>query len=137
MRISNDTEGLRDREKQGVAALGFARHRRSDRLDIRMSVVTLTVRLDLVMIHVAFGFLATEERASTQRMTSRLPTVRIHWYREATSTSFDLERGPVGSLLLNRTFRVAITAMNRIVVALPLHSRIDNHWTWNDTIASI
>ena len=137
MRISDDTEGLRDRWKQGIITLGFAGHRRCDRLELRMSVVTFTVRLDLVMIHVAFGFLATEERVSTQRMTSRLPTVRIHWNREATSTSSALGRGPVGSLLLNRTFRVAITAMNRIVVALPLHSRIDKHWTWNDTIASI
>ena len=56
MRISYDTEGLRDREKQGVAALGFARHRRSDRLDIRMSVVTFTVRLDRGMMHVTFVF---------------------------------------------------------------------------------
>ena len=95
VRIRDDTEGLRARGKQGITALGFAGHCRCDRLDLRMSVVTFTVRLDRVMIHGTFVSLARKERASTQRMTYR------------------------------------------IVGALPLHSRIDNHRTWNDNIASI
>ena len=88
MRISDDTVGLRDRWKQGITALGFAGHRRCDRLELRMSVVTFTVRLDLGMIHVAFGSLARRERASTQRMTSRILTAWIYQDREATSTSY-------------------------------------------------
>ena len=88
VRINYETEGLRARGKQGITALGFAGHCRCDRLDLRMSVVTFTVRLDLVMIHVTFVFLAREERASTQRMTSRILTARIYQDREATCTSY-------------------------------------------------
>ena len=88
VRISYDADGLRARGKQGITALGFAGHRRCDRLDLRMNVVTFTVRLDLTMIHVTFVFLAREERASTQRMTSRILTARVYQDREATSTSY-------------------------------------------------
>ena len=88
VRISYETDGLRARGKQGITALGFAGHCRCDRLDLRMSVVTFTVRLDLVMIHVAFEILARVERVSTQRMTSRFLTARIYQNREATSTSY-------------------------------------------------
>ena len=87
-RISLHTEGLRARLKQRTTALGFAGNRRNDRLGLRTSVVTFTVRLDPVMIHVTFVFLAREERASTQRMTSRILTARIYQDREATSTSY-------------------------------------------------
>ena len=54
VRISYDTDGLRARGKQGITALGFAGLCRGDRLDIRMSVVTFTVRLDRVYMGHSF-----------------------------------------------------------------------------------
>ena len=89
MRISDDTEGLRARWKQGTAALGFAGYRWNDRFaisnewrDVHSPIGSQDDSCD-VRILTPRG-----ESVSTQRMTSRILTARDHLNREAASTSF-------------------------------------------------
>ena len=89
MRVSNDTEGLRARWKQGTAALGFAGYRWNDRFaisnecrDVHSPIESEDDSCD-VRILTPRG-----ESVSTQRMTSRILTARDHLNREAASTSF-------------------------------------------------